>query len=120
MAYRCLIFVAGLILLVQSGCVSRQVEPFDYDCSEQVSFEEDVAPIFQNSCYVGGGEIGCHSAWVYSWEGIDSYDYFGTIEQLVLKEYSMPPLTNEFGIERLTFEELQIIHCWYEQGALNN
>lgn len=115
--------VVSVALLSLSTCSKEKalppLPPFECDTTT-ISFQNDIAPIFQTRCYVGGAQIACHSEWVYSWDGIDGVDYFDKIEKSVLQNRDMPPPQNEWDIEILTYEELNMIYCWYEQGAPDN
>jgi hypothetical protein len=116
--------VVVAIAIFYSSCSKEKALPPlpPYECNDTVtvSFALDVAPIFETHCYVGGGNIGCHSDWVFDWEGIERYGYFNNVKNRVITFRDMPPETNDFNIPALTYEQLNLIYCWYEQGALDN
>lgn len=92
-----------------------------FECgTDTVSFTNDISPIFEQSCYVGGGNVGCHSAWIFNWDGIDGYDYWEKTRNSAVVVCDMPPETNDFGIAPLTDAEIRLVYCWFEQGGLNN
>jgi hypothetical protein len=110
-------FLAALVWL-SPGC-KKDVPTFECG-TDIVSFEDDISPIFEQSCYVGGGDIGCHSAWIFNWSGIDGYDYWDKVRRSVITDCDMPPEENDFGFQPLTEDEIHLVYCWFEQGAINN
>ena len=115
----CFLGLLVTLIAVFAGC--RKKEPLTFKCdSTIISFSDDISPIFEGSCYVGGAEIGCHSDWVFDWEGIQNVGYMEKNRERILDDCDMPPEDNDYNIHPLSDAELRMIYCWYEQGANDN
>lgn len=118
-------FITLIAVLIFSGlrCAKEKALPPlpPYECDTTIiSFQNDVQPLIETHCYVGGSAIGCHGSWILSWDGIADHEYFEEIELRVLIQRDMPPPGNRFDIPYMSYEELNKIYCWYQQGAQDN
>lgn len=132
-----IIYVIGLFVLLWSGCENNSVSTkTDRDTlPENVSFSEDIQPIFNGSC--GGGN--CHINRTTS--GVHLNNYSNVInsngnqyeEDIVIpEEPEQSPLVDkieanpEIGIrmpqggEPLSNEQINLIKGWIAEGAQNN
>lgn len=109
-----LIRIALLVLV--SSCATDSWEAIEYQApraDEPVSFEKQVAPIFQVRC----ASAGCHDGTVVGVSSFLTYEEIQAdvdlIRTNVLYGY-MPP------VDPMGADSIQIIADWIDQGALNN
>ena len=101
------------ILLIQLGCGNETFTP-DIPLGE-VSFTNDVSPIFENSCALPGCHVPNNAPRIDFTQLENIQDEGEEIIPWVTRR-SMPPA----DAEPITTEEINLIVAWIEQGALNN
>lgn len=85
-----------------------------------VSYENDIAPLIQQSCATNLGPLtGCHDNWIFEYDNVKSSVDQGIFLEVIL-DGSMPKIPNDFGIEPLTPEEIRMFECWICDGAMEN
>jgi hypothetical protein len=90
------------------------------DCEVEVSYNDQIKPLIQQSCATNlGPGTGCHDAWIFEYENLEAPISSGTFWNVIETRY-MPIIPNNFGIEELTEDEMELFRCWIKQGALNN
>ena len=67
-----------------------------------------------------GPGTGCHDAWITEYDNIVNTINNDSWQNAVWGSYSMPKYPNNFGIDSLTSEEIQIMRCWVDQGFPEN
>ena len=109
---------------IWSGCTFDKAdfpEGISYCDTADVSFSNDLIPLFESSCAtMQGPGTGCHDAWIFEHNNVKVYAENGTLEKVVAVEKRMPPPDNSFDIPPLTNIEIEMITCWIKQGADNN
>lgn len=92
------------------------------DCDTvTVSFANDVAPLLALKCGTGQGDgTGCHDSWAFDYDIISGKANNGRLESYVIANRTMPPIPNDWDITPLTEAEINLVHCWLYDGALNN
>ena len=114
----------GLLTLISlfsfTSCLKDKTVPVD-ECATFISYTSDIRPIIESSCKTGlGGGTGCHDAWIDEHENITPYMTSSIWPNSVLVEKTMPLIPNDFGIDSLTEDEIQIMKCWIDQGYPEN
>lgn len=90
-------------------------------CQTTISYSMDVVPIVQSSCMTGlGPGTGCHDAWITEYNNIVNVIENESWQNDIWISYSMPKIPNNFAIDSLTTDEIQIMKCWVEQGYPEN
>ena len=90
-------------------------------CGAEISYTTDIIPIIQSSCMTNQGPgTGCHDTWITEHSNIVNYINDESWQNAVWGSYSMPKMPNNFGIDSLTSDEVQIMKCWVEQGFPEN
>jgi hypothetical protein len=90
-------------------------------CGTEISYTTDIIPIIQSSCMTNQGPgTGCHDSWITEHSNIVNYINDESWQNAVWGSYSMPKMPNNFGIDSLTSDEVQIMKCWVEQGFPEN
>ena len=112
-----ILFVFGLIWSCSKDKTSGDIFPFD--CDETISFSEEVLPLISSNCSTSG----CHSAasgaagYIFT-----NYDNIFENKNIMLKtmrhESGVTPMP--LGQTQLSSEQIGIMDCWIEQGAMNN
>jgi len=91
------------------------------ECPTIISYSMDIVPIIHSSCMTNlGPGSGCHDDWITSYNNIKAYCDSKTLQTQVLINHTMPQMPNDFGIDSLTAEELQLMDCWIQQGYPEN
>lgn len=91
------------------------------DCGYTISYSADIVPIINSSCITGTGPgTGCHDAWILDYSNLGGKIKNGTWANRVFDIKDMPEMPNDFGIDSLTADEIQIMRCWIDQGWPNN
>jgi hypothetical protein len=103
------LFIAGVTL---SMCTDNSLEPPEgLECTTEVSFAVQVAPIIQGNCAING----CHNGTQFP--ALTSYNSIKEHATLIRTQVitGRMPLNGE-----LTNEEISSIVCWIDSGAPNN
>ena len=108
-------------LFVHSCAKDKVPECADEGCLQNsVSYSKDIVPLIQNSCATNQGPgTGCHDAWIFEYENVKGHVVSGLFMN-VINDKSMPKVPNNFGIDSLTQEEIDLFNCWACVGAPNN
>lgn len=113
------VFVIAFMLIwsCSKDKTSGEITPFE--CDETISFSDEVLPLISNNCSTSG----CHSA--SSGAGgyiFTNYDNIFESREIILKaikhESGVVPMP--FGQDQLPPEQIELIECWIEQGAMDN
>ncbi len=83
-------------------------------CVTTISYTTDIIPIIQSSC------MECHDTWITEHNNIVNYINNESWQNAIWGSYTMPKMPNNFGIDSLTSDEIQIMKCWVEQGFPEN
>ena len=102
-----------LIVLFIMSCHKDKTLP-PGSCVTTISYTTDITPIIQSSC------IPCHDTWITEHSNIVNYINDESWQNAVWESYTMPKIPNNFGIDSLTLDEVQIMKCWVEQGFPEN
>lgn len=91
------------------------------DCNNLTpSYANDIKPIIDASCAVAGCHVANFPSGDYTeYDGLKEKIDSGKVSERVVEDKDMPP-TSGTGPEELTTAEIQLIHCWIEDGAPNN
>ena len=90
-------------------------------CGTEISYTTDIIPIIQSSCMTNlGPGTGCHDTWITEHSNIVNYINNDSWQNAVWGSYTMPKIPNNFAVDSLTSDEVQIMKCWVEQGFLEN
>jgi uncharacterized membrane protein len=115
-----LLIICLLIFAVSCGS-DDSVEPDVIDCTGiDPSYMNDIKPIIDESCALAG----CHVAGFVNgdyttYAGLKSKVDNGSLSRRAVEDKDMPP-SNTSGPTELTTAQIQLIHCWIEDGAPNN
>ena len=116
--------IGGLIVVVLalSSCLKDKAQPYvEPECPTIISYESDIKPIINTSCVTNMGPgTGCHDAWIFEYDNLKATLDNGTTQNRVFDVKDMPIISETFGTDSLTAEELQTFKCWVEQGYPNN
>lgn len=108
-----------LALIGFSSCLKDKTVAFG--CDSIISYEVEVRPIIESSCKTGlGGGTGCHDAWIDNYSSVRTQINSGNWQNEVLIEKTMPVSPNDFAIDSLTSDQIQIMRCWILQGYPEN
>jgi len=94
-----------------SGCTYNTFEDEMMECSVPVSFLQSVSPIIQRSCAVSGCHAGDQPP---DWRVFSNIQDKAQLIKIRTQNRTMPK------IGTLTQEEIDLIACWVDQGALDN
>ena len=90
-------------------------------CVTTISYTTDIIPIIQSSSMTNQGPgTGCHDSWITEHSNIVNYINDESWQNAVWGSYTMPKMPNNFGIDSLTLDEVQIMKCWVERGFPEN
>ena len=90
-------------------------------CGMEISYTTDVIPIIQSSCMTNlGPGTGCHDSWITEYSNIVNYINNESWQNEIWTAYTMPKFPNNFAIDSLTADEIQIMKCWVDQGFPEN
>jgi len=108
-----LLAIATILLFIAVSCTKDVHIPPLYNCNTTVSYETDIKPIIEANC------AGCHSAGFSAgdfsnFEGFKAKADQGLVEAQVFTEKKMPPTGP------LPDQDLELLYCWLQDGALEN
>lgn len=88
-------------------------------CSDTISFSSVIHPIIKVTCALES----CHTSEerrgnFMTFEDVRAVAVSGKLMKKILKE-KMPPSDTK-GPKKLSAEQIALIRCWVEQGAVNN
>ncbi len=111
-----------LIMMVLASCEYESVEPVEIDPDTEISFKDDIIPIFNESC----NSSGCHATGDWepdltdenAYEALFAGDFIDTAnpENSELYESMNSGSMTEYSTPATT----QLILTWIEQGAKDN
>lgn len=107
-----------------TSCVNHNLESPETKVScdgfKSVSFNDDVMPIITSNCAIGTGT--CHNGGngaELDWRIFQNFqDHASEVRRRVTLPSSDPDKMPRIG--QLTYDQIQLIVCWVEQGANNN
>ncbi len=116
--------VLVLIFLVTISCVNHNLETITVKVScdgfKTVSFNDDIKPIITSNCAIGSGT--CHNGGNgpdLDWRVFLNFqNHSNEVKRRVALPSNDPDHMPRIG--QLTFDQIQLIVCWVEQGANNN
>ena len=115
------ILFLSFVFVTITSCYKDKTFPIDPDCPQVISYSLEIKPIIESSCMTGlGPGTGCHDAWITNYAPIKAYCDAGIWQYEVLTAYTMPVMPNDFGIDSLTADEIQIMACWIKQKYPEN
>ena len=105
-----------IIILFSTMCTRDVIMEVEGECSEEVTYDNQIKPIIDNACAYSGCHAGGAPGSFTSYEGIS--DYFGSdlLERRVLINRDMPPNFTTLGPTELSEQELEFIKCWIQSG----
>jgi hypothetical protein len=114
--------LAGMILL--ASCEYEFIVPVEVDLPDEVSFKDDIIPIFNSSC----NTTGCHTAGHFAVDLTpeNAYQDLFAKNMIIQDDPGASPLytklveTGGTHDGRSTPSQQQLILKWLEQGALDN
>jgi hypothetical protein len=105
-----------IFLIAFSSCVYHDsndtVIEVPFTCDPQTSWENDILPLMKRSCAVEGCHDGISRR---DWSQYDEVKRYASSAKLRTQNRSMP-----FEGPPLTQDEINLIACWVDNGALNN
>lgn len=113
------LLLAIFTLFTFTSCLKDKVTPVG--CDTIVSYQDDIRPIIEASCKTGlGPGTGCHDAWIDEYDAIKSSINSNAWANSVLVEKTMPKIPNDFGIDSLSQDEIELMRCWIDLGYPEN
>ncbi len=110
------IITLGLIGLMVVSC--KKDKTIQLECTEEISFSEDVQPIIMNSCAVSGCHTGANPA---NNMNFSTYDIVFANRVLIGKSVRHESGATPMPVgPQLSADQISKISCWIEQGAPNN
>lgn len=111
-----------MVISLLSSCLKAKTEPVNAaECPTVISYSLEIEPIIHASCMTNlGPGTGCHDAWITNYDNVKSYLDLGIWQADVLIDKTMPKIPNDFAIDSLTADELQVMKCWIDQGYPQN
>lgn len=112
------LYIIGALLVGMTffnACKKEKVA--DIDCAAEVSYSEDIKPMIDQSCAIAG----CHVSGFWkgdytSFEDVKKHADKGSMFRKVVQNKTMPK--GDGG--DLTQAQIDLFHCWLDQGALEN
>ena len=129
--YLTMLLTIAILFVVSPGCEYDYTEPLEIIITDEVSFSEDIQPIFTVFCNTGAG---CHSGTSYASSLVDLSEgvAYGELMTSGDKAPYIDTTAPESGLlytkiniggtmeQYTTPTDRAIILKWIEQGALNN
>lgn len=111
-----------LLIGFLSSCYKAKTSPVNPSaCDSIISYSDDIVPIINQSCKTNlGPGTGCHDSWIGNYANVKWRITTGEWQHDVWEIYSMPKIPNNFGIDSLTTDEIQLMKCWVDQGYPEN
>ena len=113
---RSLIFL--LIAIFSAACADHDI-PLTFDCSsEDISYLDDVRPIVTANCAISG----CHNGDLGSDKDWRELENLQSRASEVKRRITLPAGAAGHMPAKgsLTYDEIQTLVCWVDQGALDN
>ena len=109
-----------IISCVNHNLETSDIPPISCDTIRTVSFNNDIKPIITSNCAIGSGT--CHNGGngpELDWRVFQNFhDHASEVKRRVTLPSNDPDKMPRIG--QLTFEQIQLMVCWVEQGANNN
>lgn len=119
--------IAALVALalLLASCTKNEIEVLPIPPCEggktEVSYTDHIAPLIKAKCSTGQGPgTGCHDSWILTYDGVKGAADNGSLIRTTVIDKTMPKIPNNFGIEDITDEEINLLICWVENGSPNN
>jgi hypothetical protein len=113
--------IFSVIIFSHGACVNHDLDgPVIVSCtdSKAISFESDVRPIINNNCAFSG----CHNGDLgedLKWTVLKNFqDHAAEVKRRITLPLSDSDKMPRVG--KLTYDQIEIIVCWVEQGAKDN
>lgn len=108
-----------LIVIFCSACTYHDLNDFNtpvgeepFVCNPETSWQKDILPILEKSCAVSGCHDGISRR---DWTDYNEVNRYAAAFKQKTQDGSMP-----FDGPPLPREQINIIACWVDSGALNN
>lgn len=111
-----------LVAFMVASCEYESVEPVEVDPDTELSFKDDIIPIFNESC----NSSGCHATgdWAPDLTPENAYESLfanGHVDTVTPENSVLYESMNSGSMKTYsTPEDTQIILTWIEQGAKDN
>ena len=112
------ILILFVTILFCYSCADHDLADFGDSCADY-SYSEDVDPIINTKCAISGchnGSLGADKDWS-NFETFQAKALTGIVKQRVVA-HEMPPPGSPGG--PLSEDQISIISCWIDNGALDN
>ena len=110
-------------ILFSLACTKEESNPpaEEIDCMGITStYSADVKAIIDLSCAISGCHVnGFIRGDFTTYEGLKTEIDNGSVQLRTIEQRDMPP-SNSSGPTSLTDAQIQLLHCWIEDGAPNN
>ena len=105
------LFCISLLATIDMSCSSNE-DPEPSVCSETVSYSDDIVPLLEANCI----KSGCHDGL----SGPPNWGVYSNVKEKAakIKEFTQDGTMPADGT--LTQQEIDLIACWVDNGALNN
>ena len=114
------IISVSVISCVNHNLETSNVPPVSCDTVRVVSFNNDIMPIITSSCALGTGT--CHNGGngaELDWRVFQNFqDHSAEVKRRITLPASDPDKMPRVG--KLTFDQIQLMVCWVEQGSNDN
>ena len=118
MNVKCGIVIFLLIALISAACAEHDI-PKAFDCSaEEISYINHVKPIVTQNCAISG----CHNGDLGSERDWSNLGNLQAKSSEVKRRITLPAGAAGHMPAKgsLTYDEIQTLVCWVDQGALDN
>ena len=117
-------FILFFVSFYNTSCVNHNLETTTVKVScdgfRTVSFNDDIKPIITSNCAIGSGT--CHNGGNgpdLDWRVFQNFqNHSSEVKRRVTLPSNDPDHMPRVG--QLTFDQIQLLVCWVEQGANNN
>ncbi|MDF1673056.1 MAG: hypothetical protein P1U41_06100 [Vicingaceae bacterium] len=112
-----------IVLILVLSCTRNRIDvkPIPKCDGTEASYSKDIKPLIKAKCSTGlGAGTGCHDSWILTYDGIMNKVNNNTFKETTILNKTMPKVPNNFGIDPLTEDEINLIICWLDNGAKEN
>jgi hypothetical protein len=104
------------------SCLKEKTNPPDeYYCPNIISYSVDIQPIINTSCVTNQGTVTeCHDAWIFNYDNVVNEIESERLQNMVFQLRTMPQIPNDYSIDSLTEDQIDLMKCWIQQGYPEN
>jgi uncharacterized membrane protein len=112
--------IVTLIILISSTCTREQIMVIEFECGEEITYNDHIREVIQTSCAYARCHAGTAPGDFTNYSGIAIYINGGLLERRVVMDRSMPPANAQDGPTSLTEKEIELFGCWIDAGYPEN